>query len=96
MRADVIDASTLDLLRRSVAAGGPIPTYHRLELALRDAMTSGALPPGSRLPPHSQLANLLGVGRNTLRAALRRLEQDHLIESNNGGTYVKRDLDQLS
>jgi len=96
VRPDLIDAQTLDMLRRSVAAGGPVPTYHRLELALRDAMESGALPPGSKLPAHYQLANLLGVGRNTLRGALRRLDRDNLIESNNGGTYVKHVLGQPS
>lgn len=42
-----------------------------------------------RLPPSRQLAESLGVARNTLRDALQRLEREGLLETRPGsGTYV--------
>ncbi len=54
----------------------------RAELAtftLRELITAGELTPGMRLP-EIELAEKLGVSRNTLREAFRLLSQEKLIE----------------
>lgn len=58
---------------------------------IRRAIVSGQLPPGSRLPAQRHLAQTFGVGRTTLLAALRVLEQSGLIvvrPGAKGGAYV--------
>jgi GntR family transcriptional regulator len=65
----------------------------RLSFSVRDELagriTSGAIPPGSRLPPEPQLAEDLGVSRATLREALRSLEEDGFVTRRRGaGTFV--------
>jgi GntR family transcriptional regulator len=59
----------------------------RDELAAR--MSTGSIPPGSKLPPEPALAEELGVSRPTLREALRSLEEDGLVTRTSGaGTYA--------
>jgi GntR family transcriptional regulator len=65
----------------------------RLSSSVRDELagriTSGAIPPGSRLPPEPQLAGDLGVSRATLREALRSLEEDGFVTRRSGaGTFA--------
>ena len=48
------------------------------------------LNPGDRLPSETKLAQMFGVSRVTVRAALQRLAGTGIVESHNGeGTYVK-------
>jgi DNA-binding FadR family transcriptional regulator len=57
------------------------------------AVCDGMLAPGDRLPAERRLQQLLGISRNTLREALRVLEQKGLVEirkGHKGGTFVKR------
>lgn len=52
---------------------------------------SGELPPGQKLPPERELADKLGVGRSSLREALRALSMIGAIEARpgpSGGTFV--------
>jgi GntR family transcriptional regulator len=65
----------------------------RLSTAVRDLIadriSSGAIRPGSRLPPEPELAGELGVSRATLREALRSLEEDGSVHRLRGrGTFV--------
>ena len=65
----------------------------RLSFSVRDELagriTSGAIPPGSRLPAEPQLAEDLGVSRATLREALRSLEEDGFVTRRRGaGTFA--------
>ncbi len=54
---------------------------------------SGELRPGSLLPPEPQLASMLGVGRSSLREALKGLMFLGLIKARRGyGTYVESSL----
>ncbi len=51
---------------------------------LRARILAGELPPGSRLPPERDLAVAYGTNRNTLREAIRRLEQARLVTVRQG------------
>lgn len=57
---------------------------------LRNAITTGEWPVGRRIPPESELASSLEVGRNTVREAVRALAHGGLLEVRQGdGTYVR-------
>ena len=57
---------------------------------LRELLESGELGPGDRLPAERELAESLGVGRNSIREALRELQSLGLVESRRGaGTFVR-------
>lgn len=56
-----------------------ISTVDQVATALETQILSGALPPGSRLR-EEEIANRLGVSRNTLREALQRLTQAGLVD----------------
>jgi DNA-binding FadR family transcriptional regulator len=58
---------------------------------LRDAIVSGELRPGLRLPPERTLAERFSVTRDTIRTALARLEAEHLLSVRQGSGYVVRD-----
>lgn len=69
---------------------GP-PAYAQIEERLVEAVTSGALAPGDRLPPERELSRQLGVSRMTLRQALDSLERQGLVHravGRRGGTFV--------
>ena len=56
---------------------------------IRDQIASGALGPGSRLPPESELAAELGASRNTLREAVAALVAARVLDVRRGdGTFV--------
>ena len=59
--------------------------------AITAAISGGAYPAGTQLPPESQLAANLGVSRATLREALRQLQHAGLITRRHGrGTFVAK------
>lgn len=56
---------------------------------MREMIATGALEPGSRLPPEADLATLLGASRNTVREAVRALVTARVLDVRRGdGTYV--------
>ena len=56
---------------------------------IRLAIDDGTYRQLDRLPPSRELADSLGVARNTLRRALQRLEREGMLETRPGsGTYV--------
>ncbi|AFM15635.1 transcriptional regulator [Mycolicibacterium chubuense NBB4] len=57
---------------------------------LRGSVASGEWPIDSRIPAEPELAAALGVGRNTVREAIRALAHGGLLEVRQGdGTYVR-------
>ncbi|EOD70066.1 FadR/GntR family transcriptional regulator [Amycolatopsis vancoresmycina] len=74
----------------------PLATTRRAGLVdqvieqLRTAVTQGEWPIGDRIPTEAELVEQLGVGRNTVREAVRALAHTGLLEVRQGdGTYVR-------
>jgi DNA-binding FadR family transcriptional regulator len=74
----------------------PLATTRRAGLVdqvigqLRTAIFQGEWPVGHRIPTEGALAETLGVGRNTVREAVRALAHSGLLEVRQGdGTYVR-------
>jgi GntR family transcriptional repressor for pyruvate dehydrogenase complex len=64
--------------------------YHEIVDQIKGLITDGRINPGDRLPPERELAELFQASRNSVRDAIRVLEQMGLIESRQGdGTYVR-------
>ncbi|WP_405783602.1 PLP-dependent aminotransferase family protein [Streptomyces sp. NBC_00859] len=63
----------------------------RLMHALREAIRSGRLAPGTRLPPYRTLAHDLGIARNTVSGAYTELVEEGWLAARQGsGTRVAR------
>ncbi len=74
----------------------PLATARRTGLVdqvieqMRRAITQGEWPVGERIPAEPDLVTALGVGRNTLREAVRALAHGGLLEVRQGdGTFVR-------
>jgi GntR family transcriptional regulator, transcriptional repressor for pyruvate dehydrogenase complex len=85
-------AQAAKLLNASPSRPAVELSQRRSDEALRqilDLIFQGKLPPGSRLPAERELAELIGVSRNTLRDALNKLEARGYIERRDrSGNYV--------
>ena len=66
--------------------------YEQVAEQIQRLIASGALSPGDRLPPERELAAKFGVGRSSLRDAIRTLEVMGIVESRHGSGTVVRDL----
>ncbi|MEO8655283.1 MAG: FCD domain-containing protein [Ramlibacter sp.] len=85
---------------RPVAAAGPRfqpiqqqRTFEEICRRIRAHLAEGGLRPGDKLPDERDLAAQLGVGRNTLREALRSLEIAGLVErprGARGGIFISQ------
>ncbi|MFI9009562.1 FadR/GntR family transcriptional regulator [Actinosynnema sp. NPDC053489] len=74
----------------------PLATTRRAGLVdqvidqMRSAIAAGEWPVGRRIPPEPELVTALGVGRNTVREAVRALSHAGLLEVRQGdGTFVR-------
>jgi len=77
------------LNRRTVDPTSPAPLYYQLYTMLRDAIASGALPSGSKMPSEKELAAIFDVSRNTARRALAELANEKMVVRRAGrGTVV--------
>lgn len=64
--------------------------YHEIVDQIRELISAGRIKPGDRLPPERELAEMFNASRNSVRDAMRVLEQMGLVESRQGdGTYVQ-------
>ena len=66
--------------------------YAQVAEQIQQLIASGALRPGDRLPNERELAAKFGVGRSSLRDAIRTLEVMGIVESRHGSGTVVRDL----
>lgn len=72
----------------------PRPPYLQAAEALRNAILSGELSPGERLPSANELRDRFGVSSSTVQNALRVLKQEGLVYSQLGrGSYVSASID---
>jgi GntR family transcriptional regulator len=70
---------------------GPLPLHERIAAAVRRAITEGLVGPGDALPTALQVADALGVHRNTVLRAYRALRDEGTIELRAGrGAHVRR------
>jgi GntR family transcriptional regulator len=69
--------------------------YEQIADALRDQITTGALPPASPLPSEAQLIAAYGISRTTARAAINALREEGLVTVLHGkGSFVRRATDR--
>lgn len=84
-------------LRLNLDLKSEIPIYVQLKGQLRYAIQSGRLEPGSQLSTMRELAVELGIDANTVARVYRELEDEGLIERQQGrGTFVRRERKQKS
>jgi DNA-binding transcriptional regulator YhcF (GntR family) len=73
----------------AIQRNGDVPIGVQLAWALRVRIAERGFEPGQRLPGLRDLAQAVGVNVNTVRAVYQRLEQEGLIETQQGsGTFV--------
>ncbi|TAM70660.1 MAG: GntR family transcriptional regulator [Microbacteriaceae bacterium] len=65
----------------SIDHGSAIPPFEQLRMQIIEAVRSGELAAGARLPTVRKLADDLGLAANTVARSYRRLEQDEVIET---------------
>ncbi|MGN7458036.1 PLP-dependent aminotransferase family protein [Paenibacillus pasadenensis] len=69
------------------------PLYRQIQEELRTKIVTGEWPPGTRVPPQRQLAELYGVNRSTIVYALGELAADGWLRAEVGrGTTVAADV----
>ncbi len=86
-----MSASEELLQRLQLDPSSPVPLYHQASAQLQQAIASGVLPPGTKLPNESLLAQHLNVSRPTMRMALAQLVDEGLLVRRRGiGTVVAR------
>ena len=67
----------------------PVPLYFQVARQLEEAIETGTLPPGSRLPNEIDFAGRLGLSRPTMRRAIQHLVDEGLLVRKRGvGTQV--------
>jgi GntR family transcriptional repressor for pyruvate dehydrogenase complex len=67
-------------------------SYEQIVRQIREAIASGELRAGDRLPPETELAQRFGVSRPTVREALKILQALNVLRSSpgpTGGTFVR-------
>jgi DNA-binding transcriptional regulator YhcF (GntR family) len=78
-----------DGLSLTIDRDAEVPIGVQLAWAIRARIEDGMLEPGQRLPGLRDLADLLGVNANTVRAVYQRLEREGIIDTRQGsGTFV--------
>ncbi len=69
------------------------PPFEQIRRQVAAGATSGALPPGHKLPTVRQLAADLGIAANTVARAYRELESDGVIQTfGRRGTFIASHL----
>ncbi len=74
----------------ALAPDDPRPASQQIASLLRAAILTHRFAPGERLPSQQELGKRYGVARETVKAALRILKDEHLIVTRQGsGAYVR-------
>ena len=84
-------AQSLATLR--LDASNPIPMFRQLYDAIKQATLTGMLAPGTQLPPTRELAQLLGISRQTVLNAYMHLTAEGFLSGEVGrGTFISDKL----
>jgi GntR family transcriptional repressor for pyruvate dehydrogenase complex len=83
--------SRAQTLHRHLAPLRQVKRYELVAEQIRKLISSGAIKPGERLPSERELAERLGVGRSSVRDAVRTLEVMGILEPRQGHGTVVRD-----
>lgn len=77
------------MMQLTLTPDDPRPLYAQIAAAIREQITNGDLPVGSRLPSGRDLATALGVNLTTVQHAYRTLAEQGFVASRVGrGTTV--------
>jgi len=88
---------SLAIANITVDDASPISIYEQICRAIRVAIASGELPPGTHLPTSRELADALKIGRNTVVTAYSRLAAEgYLLANKRRGTRVADDAMRLA
>ena len=69
--------------------GSAVPVWRQLAAILRDRITAGQYPPGSRMPSETTCEQEFGISRGTVRKGIALLRGEGLVVTVPGrGTYV--------
>lgn len=72
------------------------PVYYQIAEDLKKQISKGMLPDGGRLPTEEQLCIQFNVSRNTIRGALRKLENEGFLGRTRGkGTFVNAPKEKI-
>jgi DNA-binding GntR family transcriptional regulator len=72
---------------------GPVAPWRQVYEYYRQKIESGELPPGSRLPSISSLAQEYEIARTTAQKVIEQLRRDGLAVTSPMGTFVRNDDD---
>lgn len=76
----------------TIAAGSAEPPFEQVKRQITEAVESGELAPGDKLPTVRRLAGDLGIAPNTVARAYRELEQAAVVSTRGRqGTFVSGD-----
>ncbi len=93
---DLAELLLTDLQRNDDPAAASQPLNRRLYLSLRAAVLAGRLSAGAQLPSTRDLAQDLGVSRNTVMSAVTQLTAEGYLTARQGsGTFVSDTLPDL-
>lgn len=68
-------------MKLTIDEHSPTPPFEQLRLQVLEAVRTGAVAPGDKLPTVRRLADELGLAPNTVARAYRELEQGEVIET---------------
>ena len=86
-------------MKISIDVGDARPVYEQIVVQIEQAVQSGELPPGTRLPPIRQLAEDLEINPNTVAKAFQILETHRIVRTlgrrgtvvhDEGKTFVRK------
>jgi DNA-binding transcriptional regulator YhcF (GntR family) len=82
-------AASIGRLTITVDSASSVPPYEQVRIQVIDAVSSGAVVPGAKLPTVRGLADALGIAANTVARSYRELERDGFIETRGrAGSFI--------
>lgn len=73
----------------TIDRGSYVPVFRQLVDLIRKRITSEEFPPGSLLPTEQAMVQEYGVGRNSVRSAMRELRSEGLVVTDRSGSHVR-------